>query len=100
MRFQMVMGLIVILFHGGVFERAVHAFHLAIGPGMVSFREAMLDAKLLADALRRGLPYGGLRRSGTSSRPAPIVILAKEIEIKVIGGCDDSSFRKLTMPPP
>jgi hypothetical protein len=48
----MVMGLIVILFHGGVFERAVHAFHLAIRPGMVGFGEAVLDAILLADALK------------------------------------------------
>ena len=48
----MVMGLIGILVHGGVFEWAVHAFHLAIGPGMVGFGEAVLDAKLLADALK------------------------------------------------
>ena len=34
MFFQVVMGQVVILFRGGVFERAVHAFYLAIGPGM------------------------------------------------------------------
>ena len=52
MLLQMVMGLVVVLFHGSIFERAVHAFHLAIGPGMVGFGEAVLDAKLLADALK------------------------------------------------
>ena len=46
------MGLVVVLFHRGVFERTVHAFHLTIGPGMVGFGEAMVDAKLLADALK------------------------------------------------
>ena len=51
MQFQVVMGLVVILFHRSVFKRAVHAFHLTIGPGMVSFGEAMLDAILLADAI-------------------------------------------------
>src|SRR5918999_847494 len=51
MLFQMVMSLVVIFFHSGVFKRAVHAFHLTIGPGMVSFGEAMLDAILLADAI-------------------------------------------------
>ena len=30
MLFQVVMGLILILFHGGLFEHTVHAFHLAI----------------------------------------------------------------------
>jgi hypothetical protein len=51
-RFQMVMGLIVILFHGGVFERAVHAFSLAIRPGMIGFGQPMVDALLLADATK------------------------------------------------
>jgi hypothetical protein len=30
MLFQAIMGLVVVRFHGGVFERAVHAFDLAI----------------------------------------------------------------------
>jgi hypothetical protein len=47
--------LIVILFHGGVFERAVHAFHLAIGPGMVGFGEPMVDAILMTDAIKNML---------------------------------------------
>ena len=50
MRFQLMRGLIVILLHGGVLARAVHAFHLAIGPGGVGFGEPMLEATLLADA--------------------------------------------------
>src|ERR671922_2646085 len=49
--FQMVMGLVVVLLHGGFFARAVHAFHLAIGPGMVGFGEAVLDTIVLADAI-------------------------------------------------
>ncbi len=48
----MVMDLIGIHVHDGVFEWAVHAFHLAIGPEMVGLGEAVLDAKLLADALK------------------------------------------------
>src|ERR671918_2353218 len=55
MRFQVVMGLVVILFHGGVFERAVHPFHLSIRPGMVGFGEPMVDAILLTDAIKNML---------------------------------------------
>ena len=50
--FQMVMGVIVILFHGGVFERAVHAFDLAIRPGMIGFGQPMVDAMPLTDAIK------------------------------------------------
>jgi hypothetical protein len=51
MLFQVVMGLVVIRFHGGVSRRVVHAFDLAIGPGMVGFGESMVDAVLPTDAI-------------------------------------------------
>jgi hypothetical protein len=47
---EVVMGLIGGLLHGGVFARAVHAFHVAIGPRMVGGGEAVLDARRLAGA--------------------------------------------------
>jgi hypothetical protein len=34
-----------------LFEPAVHAFHLVIGPGMVGFGEAVPDVKLLVDTV-------------------------------------------------
>jgi hypothetical protein len=48
---QVVMSLVVIHLHVGFFACAVHAFHLAIGPGMVGFGEPMVDAMLMADAI-------------------------------------------------
>jgi hypothetical protein len=41
--FQVVIGLVVILFHGGVFERTVHAFDVAIGPKMVGSGAAIVS---------------------------------------------------------
>ena len=55
MFFQVLVGLVVIFFHGGVFERAVHAFHLAIRPGMVGFGQPMVDAILMTDAIKNML---------------------------------------------
>jgi hypothetical protein len=52
MLFQVVMSLVVILLHGGVFARAVQAFYLAIGPRMVGFGQPMVDAILLTDAIK------------------------------------------------
>jgi hypothetical protein len=49
--FQVLMCLVVVPLHGGVFARAVHAFHLAISPGVVGCGEAVPQAILLADAV-------------------------------------------------
>jgi hypothetical protein len=51
MFFQVVMDLVGICFHNGLFECAVHAFDLAIGPRMVGFGEPMVDALLLTDTI-------------------------------------------------
>jgi hypothetical protein len=52
MFFQVVMSLVVRLLHGGCFEGAVHAFHLAFGPGVVSCGEAVFDTVLLTHTLK------------------------------------------------
>jgi hypothetical protein len=49
--FFQVVGLIVILVHGGVFAGAVHPFYLAIGPGLVGLGQPMVDAILMTDAI-------------------------------------------------
>src|ERR671924_2248286 len=48
---QVLMGLIVVLPHRRSLERTVHAFDLAIGPGLVGFGEPMGHAMLLTDAI-------------------------------------------------
>ena len=52
MLFQVVMGLVVILFHGGLFERPVHPFDLAIGPGMVGLGQPMVNPMLMTHAIK------------------------------------------------
>lgn len=37
------MAVVVIGFDGGILDGAVHAFDLAIGPGMIGFSQAMID---------------------------------------------------------
>ena len=52
MLFQVVMSLVVIIFHGGIFERTVHTFHLAIGPGLGGFGQPMVTTMLMTDAIK------------------------------------------------
>ncbi len=48
---EVLMGLVIELLDGGFFQGAVHAFDLAVGPGMVDPGEAVLDAVGHADAV-------------------------------------------------
>ena len=52
MLFQVVVGLIVVLFHGGLFERAVHPFDLAIGPRMVGLGQPMVNTMLVTNPIK------------------------------------------------
>ena len=45
------MAQVVMFLHGGIFERAVHSFHLAIGIRMIGLGEPMADARLRADTI-------------------------------------------------
>ena len=45
---ELPMAFVMIAFDGGVLDRPVHAFHLAIGPGMLDFGEAVLDPVFFA----------------------------------------------------
>ena len=57
---QVVMAGIVVAVHGRFLERAVHAFHLTIGPGMVRPGQPVLDAVLLA-GIAEGVAASGAR---------------------------------------
>ncbi len=48
MFFELLMGLVAEAFGGGFLESPVHWFGLSIGPWMLRFGAAMLDAVLLA----------------------------------------------------
>ena len=53
MRAETLVRLVVEPANGGVLEGAVHAFDLAVGPRMVEFREAMIEAGLGTDQVKR-----------------------------------------------
>jgi hypothetical protein len=42
---------VVVAFDGGLFERAVHPFDLAVGPGVIGLREPVLDVVFVANAV-------------------------------------------------
>jgi hypothetical protein len=54
---ELLRGLVVVAQHGGFLARAIQAFDLAIGPRVGRLGEAVLDAKLAADAVK-AVPAG------------------------------------------
>jgi hypothetical protein len=42
---------VVVAFDGGLFERAVHPFDLAVGPRVIGLREPVLDVVFVANAV-------------------------------------------------
>ncbi len=48
---EILVGLVVEAFDGGLLEGSVHAFNLAVGAGMFGFGEAVVDAGLGASEL-------------------------------------------------
>ena len=66
---EMLVGLVVRLLHGGFFAGTIHAFHVTIGPGMVDFRETLVDAICLAEAIEEMLESILIPSSDTASAP-------------------------------
>ena len=52
MGFELLAGIVVITFHRCFFQRPVHALDLTIGPGMVDFGQAMLNAMFVTDLVK------------------------------------------------
>ena len=62
---QLVVGFVVVALDGGVFEGSVHPLDLAVGPGVLRFGQAMIDAALGAGILKGVCPD---RLSGVDGR--------------------------------
>jgi len=46
------MIVMVIAFHGRLFQRSVHSLDLAVGPGMVDFGQTVLNSMFATNALK------------------------------------------------
>ena len=58
---ELVVGVVVVALDCGVLDGAVHPLDLTVGPRMVGFGQAMLDAVLVADAIEHVPAVEGCR---------------------------------------
>ena len=52
MCFELFMCAVVIALDGGLFDSTVHAFHLAVSPGMIDFSESVFNVMFLANTVK------------------------------------------------
>ena len=52
MAVELIVVVVMVTLHSRLFERPVHAFHLAIRPGVVGLGQAMVDAVASAGAIK------------------------------------------------
>ena len=52
MCFELFMCAVVVSLDGGLFDGSVHAFHLAVGPGMIDFSESVFNIVLMANTVK------------------------------------------------
>ena len=52
MCFELFMCAVVVSLDGGLFDGSVHAFHLAVGPGVIDFGQAVFNVMFLANTVK------------------------------------------------
>ena len=57
MGFELRMCAVVVSLDGGLFDGSVHAFRLAVGPGMIDFSEPVFNVMFLANTVEEVPPY-------------------------------------------
>ena len=57
MGFELLMRAVVVSLDSGLFDSTVHAFHLAIGPGVIDFSQAVFNVMFLANTVKEVPPY-------------------------------------------
>lgn len=50
---ELLVIVVVVSLHGGFFDGPIHAFDLPVGPGMIGFGEAVIDAVQKTDSVKR-----------------------------------------------
>ena len=57
MCFELFMCAVVVSLDGGLFDGSVHAFHLAVSPGVIDFSESVFNVMFLANTVKEVPPY-------------------------------------------
>ena len=91
---ELVVAVVVVAFDGGILDGAVHAFDLAVGPGVVGLGKPVLDAMLATDlveavdAVARGPAIAVPRQVGE------LDAVVGEDRVQVVGDRFDQCFQE------
>lgn len=83
------MALVMVAFDGGIFDRPVHAFHLAIGPGMLDLGAAVLNPVFVAAHVEHMGDVRGGRTVSVARRKRELDPVVRQHGVDFVGNrCD------------
>ena len=92
-RAELIVVFVVVRAHGGLFERAIDAFNLAIGPGVVGTREAVLDVEFSTSQLEGVHALNLIRRRWLFGRGGLLLLTPLQLdELNTVVGQDSMDF--------
>ena len=81
---KLVVAIVMIAFDGGFLDRAVHSLDLAIGPRMIDFCEAMLDAVFAASHVEDVRHVAGGWAIGVARREAELDAVVRQDRVNLV----------------
>ena len=83
------MALVMVAFDGGIFDRPVHTFHLAIGPGMLDLGAAVLNPVFVAAYVEHMGDVRGGRAVSVARRKRELDPVVRQHGVDFVGNrCD------------
>ena len=92
--FELIAAVVVVALDGGFLDRAVHAFDLAVGPGMSDLCQAVFDPILLATHVEHMGHVAGRRPVGVTRRESELDAVVGQDGMDLIGNGLDECLQK------
>ena len=83
--FELLVAVIVVVLDRGFLDGAVHAFDLAVGPGMLHLGEAMVDAVFLATPVEHVRDVARRRSIGVARREGELNAVVRQHDMDLVG---------------
>jgi hypothetical protein len=91
---QLVVVVVVVALNGGFFDGAVHALHLSVGPGMIGFREPVIDAMQATDSVERMTTKASRRSLAILRQVGELDAVIRQHGVEAVRNSRDQRFQK------
>ena len=90
--FELLMPVVMVALDGGFFDRPVHALDLSVGPRVLDFGQAVLNAVLAASHVEHMHHRGGCQSTRVARREGELDAIVRQNGVDLIGNRPDQGF--------